>query len=197
MQKRMLLCILIIGLFINVGGCTSTQSAAPKTAIQHTAAKPLEKFDEAVGRDKTDKAGSKKADTEDLKGLEDLEMKHWKYNRDLEAARKASQQSQQTQSAIASTGQNASDPNAGKNIGQGSYSNNTGSYTPTRIDFITEDDFKEALSQLIKLGYLDAASSNEQSFKAALIQFQKDQGLKASGQLDVETIKSFDANANH
>lgn len=196
MQKRILICLFIFVVLINAGGCTSNQSAAPQVDIQHTANKPLENFDDAMGREvKTDKSSSNKEDTEELKNMEDLEMKHWKYNRDLQAAREASQQIQ-AQSPAASTEQNTRDINASNNMRQGNYSSGTGSYTPTRINFITEDDFKKAVNQLIKLGYLNKTEINEQSFKAALSQFQKEQGLESSGQLNAETLASLDAKTN-
>lgn len=194
MQKRIIFGLLILVLLINTGGCNSTQTEAPEVKIEHTATKPLEKFDEATGIEVKTNSSSGKENTNIQKNMEDLEMKHWKYNRDLQAAREASQQIQQSQSDIDPAGQNSSsDINASKNIGQGNYSSGTGSYTPTKIYFITEDDFKKAVNQLIKLGYLNENSSNETSFKAALSQFQKDQELKSSGQLDAETIERLAA----
>ena len=158
MQKRIRFYVLMIVLAINVGGCTSSQSAAPKTEIQHATTKSLEKLDDAVDKeDTTNEADSDKPDTD----------------------------------------QNASESNGGKGLGQVYYDHGDGSYTPTKIEFLTEDDFKTALNQLMILGYLNETSLNEQNFKVALSQFQKDQGLNASGQLDVKTIKSLDANVNH
>jgi len=167
MQKRILLSIFVMVLFINAGGCTSTQSEAPKTELQSTANKPQEKDTEAS------------------------------INRDQQTVHEAGQQSQPTQLEAATADRNTSDPNRANNIESVNYSDDTGSYTTARIDFLTEDDFKKALNQLIILGYLNTTSPNEESFKLALSQFQKEQGLKASGLLDAETIKILDSKAGN
>ena len=195
MQNRIILSLLIVFLLLAVCACSSsrTESAAE---IQHEtkATKPLEKFDSAVGRNNNNDSAAQKSDVNDM---EDLEMKHWKYNRDLQAAREAGQQISKSQSDAVPAGQNSSDINDNNSMVQKNYLSGTGDYKPAKISFITEDDIKKFAGILIELGYLNVSNSNdEQSFKKALSLFQADQGLQSSGQLDAETIKHLDAKTN-
>ncbi len=195
MQNRIILCLFIIFLLLTVCAC-SLPGTEPAAEIQHDtqASKPLENFDSAVGRTNSNDTADKKSD---LKDMEDLEMKHWKYNRDLQAAREASQQMSESQPDAVPAGQNSSDINNNNSMVQKDYLSGTGDYKPAKISFITEEDIKKFANILIDLGYLNESNSNdEQSFKKALSLFQADQGLKSSGQLDAETIKHLDAKTN-
>jgi len=69
----------------------------------------------------------------------------------------------------------------------------TGEYLTANTYILTEDDLQKALSQLVKNAYLTGAEVNEITFRTALSQYQKDQGLNPTGQLDGETFAKLTA----
>ncbi len=104
--------------------------------------------------------------------------------------------SKKTEQEISSPAQKQIEPDAGSvdqkaevvnNNQTPSYTEN-GDYPTGTIHILTEDDLQKALSQLVKKGYLTGAGVNSTTFRAALSQYQKDQGLTPTGKLDGETF---------
>lgn len=69
----------------------------------------------------------------------------------------------------------------------------TSSYNSTVISYqlVSEEDMNRIVDRLIEGGYLSGQPEDEYQFKNALRQFQHDQGLQITGELDSATMKAL------
>lgn len=178
MLKKISGILLLAYLLIMGGGCVSSKNVGleqPQVTIDPAINKPLENFNQltAIEHNSTSEGGNQ----------EDLEMKHWKYNRD----------NAQANAISASTSPSSS---GGTEVAKRSLSGiknygDNGDGLPATIQLLTEEDLQKAVNQLVKLGYLSETKVTESDFNAALIQFQNAQKLRPSGLLDKETLNSL------
>jgi|GEM_PF-3164027 len=56
------------------------------------------------------------------------------------------------------------------------------------IQFLSEEEMEEIVARLVELNYLEEGLRNKEAFRKAVFQFQKDQGIRATGELDAQTI---------
>ncbi|PKM77414.1 MAG: hypothetical protein CVU90_07290 [Firmicutes bacterium HGW-Firmicutes-15] len=190
--------ILITFLLMMTGGCVSSRNVGleqPQVTIDPAVTKPLENFNQLTeaAQKAASEDGAKKSG-ESNPNKEDLEMKHWKYNRDnAQANTQANTQSNaQANANNVSASQSSSGGTQGAKVNQSgikNYSADNGDGLPATIQLLTEEDLQMAVNQLVKLGYLSGNKVTENDFNEALIQFQNAQKLSPSGFLDKETLK--------
>ncbi len=199
MIKKLSSIFLLAYLLLMVGGCVSSKDVGleqPQVTIDPAINKPLENFNQLTEAEQKSASeggnqGGAKNNAQSNPNKEDLEMKHWKYNRDNAANAQASTQANANN---ASTSPSSSGGTQGAKVKQSSiknYSTDNGDGLPATIQLLTEEDLQTAVKQLLKLGYLSGTKVTESDFNAALIQFQNAQKLRPSGLLDKETLNSL------
>ncbi len=60
--------------------------------------------------------------------------------------------------------------------------------SPVAIQFLTAKEVEGIVARLIDLGYLQERPKSEEEFKKAVFEFQKDHGIRSTGELDAKTI---------
>lgn len=115
-----------------------------------------------------------------------IEIKHWKYSsnqssdsRAASAAPESSAESEETQAAVSMEAQAVSP----------TISTPSSSDKVVTIQLVTEKDMEQIISKLIDLGLMEKYAASEDEFQKAITDFQKENGLPATGTLDSATLQ--------
>jgi len=177
MNRKVVIIVLITGL-LSISACGQNSSNMATNVSQpentETQQKKImrdEEFIEKLGQ--SDRNLTKQ--DEDI-----LELKHWKYGV------KPPDMQESTPVPAQTTGQADSLRQLRNPVGP----QDAADYRkPVSIKIISEKEMDIICANLIKMGYLSASGFSEAEFKAAVTKFQTDNNLKATSNLDSETLE--------
>lgn len=168
---------------ITLTGCSSnpeTRPAQTNVPAETTAAEQKKEFpgDAEIIADISNSSSSSAQYNEDIQ-----ELKHWKYWAQPNVS--GSQPGSGVSSHTGSQSGNSSQPRP--------YSSYSTAYDDRVISyqFLSEEELDRFVSRLIAEGYLSGKPADKSEFANALRDFQRDQGLPATGELDAATIKAL------
>ncbi|MDD3852506.1 MAG: peptidoglycan-binding domain-containing protein [Syntrophomonadaceae bacterium] len=180
MNRKVIITVLIIGL-LSISACgqnspkTAKKNVAqPMSATTGTQQKKImrdEEFIETLGQPET---GSTKQD-DDI-----VELRHWKYG-----VKPPTPQDSTPKPAKTTT-----QPDPLLQLKNPVNQQDAADYRkPIAISIISEKEMDIICANLVKMQYLPDSGFSEADFKAAVIKFQTDNSLKATGNLDTATLE--------
>ncbi len=177
MNRKVIIVLIIALLSISACGQDSSKTATKNTANPETITTKTQPKEIMSDEEFIEKLGQ--SDTDSNKRDDILELKHWKYGVESPAMQEP------TQNPIKTTNQ----PDSLRQLKNPVSQQDAVDYRkPVAINILSEKQMDIICANLIKMQYLPASGFSESDFKAAVISFQTDNGLKATGNLDSETL---------